>query len=740
MRKTSMIIIVAIMAAAGAHAKLVEFEDYVLGGITGQDGWIGSHATVPLIYGGNNITNVFDSYGNELQVAPYRWCERDFSSDVDEITTVSMLVSGTGSNILGNVYLKVGTNDTQILWYQIDTRDTHDRIYANDGYIVTSGVEVEDLKLDAVLNFTAQDIDITVTRLSDMSVLYSGTKAFQNPATLADARESAVLRLYTVGGGSGSETHINYDNVRVGNYTPVQIDFESPPYTASSSSVNGQNGWAVYSGEASVYSNAPSVLGSGNQELGALAGCYVYKHFSGADFTSDPTCTFKVGRTADMTADVRLGAGTGTANAIAHLYLHFTSGINAYDGGSLTNVFSEFDTNDVYEITVDVDFGTSTYDVTASNLTDGTSGSFAGLGFENAKTSSDFTNNISLRINPFYETLWVDDVNVNGYSDNFEEPAFKTLVSFSNIEGQASWVVTAGSAYVYSNSPAILGGGDQELGLLSGALAYRNISGNNLDTNMTCQFKVGRTADMTGQMRLGAGGADNAAIIHIDFDSASGIGVYDGGTGNYVNVWSEFDSNDVYQVKTEIDFATQTYDITIDNLTDATSASLNTVDFEHAKTLGDFTDSLATLRFDAQTHSLWVDDILLYGPLSLVDSDGDGLPDTWELGYYSHITDNVTSNDIVANAVNTALQAYIAGFDPTDSGAFFIITDISDSAGNPVIQWNQAVGRQYDIYWSPNLTLGFAPLHPDFVGGSYTDTVNGANSEGFYKIDVEVAP
>ncbi|MCC5849687.1 MAG: hypothetical protein JJU29_16510 [Verrucomicrobia bacterium] len=52
------------------------------------------------------------------------------------------------------------------------------------------------------------------------------------------------------------------------------------------------------------------------------------------------------------------------------------------------------------------------------------------------------------------------------------------------------------------------------------------------------------------------------------------------------------------------------------------------------------------------------------------DSDGDGLPDWWEEQYFDSPT-AANPNDPAANNINTVMQTYIAGLDPTDPNARF---------------------------------------------------------------------
>ena len=124
------------------------------------------------------------------------------------------------------------------------------------------------------------------------------------------------------------------------------------------------------------------------------------------------------------------------------------------------------------------------------------------------------------------------------------------------------------------------------------------------------------------------------------------------------------------------------------------------------------------------------------------DIDGDGIPDWWEDQYYGGPT-NANPDAVCSNAVNTVLEAYVAGFDPTDPLAAFVMTQLDGeppSLNNLILQWTAVSGRVYTIYWSSNLLNGFAgsPIASNITGGVFTDTVHGANDDGFYKIGVRL--
>jgi hypothetical protein len=118
------------------------------------------------------------------------------------------------------------------------------------------------------------------------------------------------------------------------------------------------------------------------------------------------------------------------------------------------------------------------------------------------------------------------------------------------------------------------------------------------------------------------------------------------------------------------------------------------------------------------------------------DMDGDGLPDAWEILYFG-------STNALPNAHGDAdgqsnLQEYIAGTDPTNSAAFFAITNWSPSSF--IMEWPSVSNREYRVFWTDNLTNAFNQhgLVIDYPQDSYTDTTHSAENAGFYKVEVRL--
>jgi len=128
------------------------------------------------------------------------------------------------------------------------------------------------------------------------------------------------------------------------------------------------------------------------------------------------------------------------------------------------------------------------------------------------------------------------------------------------------------------------------------------------------------------------------------------------------------------------------------------------------------------------------------GPQGAADSDGDGLPDWWEEQYYGGAT-NANPDALCSNGVDTVMDAYVAGFSPTNPTARFVITDLQSDASN-ALYWDGVSGRVYTIYWSSNLLDGFQSLESNvpWTSDTFTDTQHQSDISGFYKLDVQIVP
>ncbi len=147
-----------------------------------------------------------------------------------------------------------------------------------------------------------------------------------------------------------------------------------------------------------------------------------------------------------------------------------------------------------------------------------------------------------------------------------------------------------------------------------------------------------------------------------------------------------------------------------------------------------------TLQDGNQYYSLLVSNEVPINP----DMDGDGLPNDWELAFFSNPTSAVASADSDGDGSDNWSE-YVSGYDPTNALSFFAITNFSATASNGpsfIVSWESVSGRIYGVDWSDQLTNTFTNISGDlpFPAGSYTDTVERAGPQHFYRIDVRLNP
>ena len=120
------------------------------------------------------------------------------------------------------------------------------------------------------------------------------------------------------------------------------------------------------------------------------------------------------------------------------------------------------------------------------------------------------------------------------------------------------------------------------------------------------------------------------------------------------------------------------------------------------------------------------------------DTDGDGLPDTWE-------TQNGLSptNSVGINGANgdpdgdgfTNLQEFMAGTNPQDAASLLRITQIS--TGGTSIAWSSIPGRNYQVLATTNVAAAFQLISGTITAfGSPTSFTNSApaGAARFYRV------
>lgn len=118
------------------------------------------------------------------------------------------------------------------------------------------------------------------------------------------------------------------------------------------------------------------------------------------------------------------------------------------------------------------------------------------------------------------------------------------------------------------------------------------------------------------------------------------------------------------------------------------------------------------------------------------DSDGDGLPDVWEMQYFGNL--NYGANDDPDHDGLSNYQEYLAGTNPNDANSVLRVTDIGAGSGQVHLTWNSVAGKTYTIYSSSQLDGPYAPVltMPSAGDGQTSTNLTGSASAQFYRVGV----
>jgi hypothetical protein len=298
------------------------------------------------------------------------------------------------------------------------------------------------------------------------------------------------------------------------------------------------------------------------------------------------------------------------------------------------------------------------------------------------------------------------------WSDDFE------AASTGTVHGQNGWRVSDAAEGSATVQTAVKQEGSQALEL---TLATAAVDFDSAATNVWVTFQAQPARSNEG------GDVPPDAAAHFYFNTSGQVVAYSNTTAVTVSgfvlpedSWAEFNLF--------LDYTAHTWDMQING-----TNVLSGFGFYSNKS------SCAGIVFTEGTNTSRIDAVSLtdQNPTGN-DDDGDGLPNDWEATYFGGST-NGNPSATASNGVNTVMQCYIAGISPIDPDATFLISDLRPQPSESILQWQNASGRVYSVYWTSNLLSGFgAPFASNVTGGAFTDTVHGADSEGFYKIEVEL--
>lgn len=122
-----------------------------------------------------------------------------------------------------------------------------------------------------------------------------------------------------------------------------------------------------------------------------------------------------------------------------------------------------------------------------------------------------------------------------------------------------------------------------------------------------------------------------------------------------------------------------------------------------------------------------------------VDSDGNGLPNIWEMLHFNVTTGTVATADVDDDG-NSNRDEYISGTDPWDDQSIF---EVYLDGNTGLLEWNTVLNRLYTLEHTYNLTNSFTPVpgYEDIPGMGDIDYYLGVSDEAtneFFRVQVRL--
>lgn len=122
------------------------------------------------------------------------------------------------------------------------------------------------------------------------------------------------------------------------------------------------------------------------------------------------------------------------------------------------------------------------------------------------------------------------------------------------------------------------------------------------------------------------------------------------------------------------------------------------------------------------------------------DSDGNGLPDAWEMAHFGRLGVDPQADPDRDGLSNR--QEYVAGTDPSDpQSAFRFIAVTHEPPSGVLVQWASVADRSYTLLRSTELLGAYTIVSSNLVAtppvNSFRDPSAGSTGSFFYKLRVE---
>lgn len=124
--------------------------------------------------------------------------------------------------------------------------------------------------------------------------------------------------------------------------------------------------------------------------------------------------------------------------------------------------------------------------------------------------------------------------------------------------------------------------------------------------------------------------------------------------------------------------------------------------------------------------------------LASTDSDGDGLPDAWEISFFGNLAQSDT-DDFDGDGFSN-MQEYMSGTDPKDSASALQIVSVTPSGNDNLIGFASVADKTYQVKYSDDLATGIWILIQQVTAtGSTTqvsDTGGALQPRRFYRVEL----